>query len=110
MKTNLFFLISLLFISSRIFSQTADWTYCVGGTAYDYSECSTLDHSGAILTCGYYQNRVDFDPGPDSAFSNPYTSFSSHGFLTKKDANGQLIWFVSLEMDISSYALPTIYI
>src|SRR4051812_44229399 len=99
MKTKLFFLFSFLLISSKNFSQIADWANSIGGTEYDYTECSKLDHSGAILTCGHYQNRVDFEPGPDSAYSNPYTTFSPHAYLTKSDANGQLIWFISLEMD-----------
>src|SRR5688500_3561235 len=92
-----------LFFYSTSNSQIADWAYRIGENGFDNSRCAIIDHAGDLLSCGDYHYRMDFDPGPDSTFSNPYTS-GTHMYLTKTDISGNMIWYVSLRLDINSFA------
>ncbi len=103
MKIKIFLLFcSSLLIYSISFSQTVDWAYRTGENGGDYPNCAIMDHAGDILSGGIYHKRVDFDPGPDSTFSAPYTT-NSHMYMTKTDVNGNFTWYVSLRVDLSSY-------
>ena len=49
----------------------------------------TVSDSGYIYIGGYYQNNVDFDPGPGTNFLNAWTP---ELFVLKLDTSGQFHW------------------
>lgn len=53
------------------------WAFKMGGTGYDSGHGISINSSNAICATGYFQNGVDFDPGPAS---NPeFSPLSSYG-------------------------------
>lgn len=62
------------------------------GGNYGFPSSTTMvtDSIGNILTAGYFQGNVDFDPGP--AFYYLSSENTTKTFVTKTDASGNLIW------------------
>lgn len=44
------------------------WAQQVGGTEFDIGNSITVDGSGNVYTTGYFQGKVDFDPGMDTIY------------------------------------------
>jgi len=66
------------------------WVTQAGGSGHDQANSILVNDSNQIYVAGYFQNTVDFDPGP-GVFS--ITSLgNSDGFVQKLDSTGQLIW------------------
>jgi len=65
------------------------WTR-VWGADYHEAGLSLELHADYVYVCGYFNNTVDFDPGPE------VTEFSSHGdwdsYMSKFDTDGNLQW------------------
>jgi PKD-like domain/Beta-propeller repeat len=63
----------------------------------------TTDVFGDIYTIGYFEESVDFDPGPDvyELSSNGETDI----FVTKLNANGQFVWAYSFGSSESDFGL-----
>ncbi|PHR35207.1 MAG: hypothetical protein COA38_02635 [Fluviicola sp.] len=89
--------VSNLTASTRqIFIQKLDangnfvWAKHMVGNGIGYSHSSALDNFGNIYTLGYFYGTVDADPGVGTL------NFNSLGnqdvFITKLDANGNLVW------------------
>ena len=66
------------------------WAKAMGGTGEDLGLSIALDTSGNVYTTGYFQGRVDFDPGAGKA------TLSSAGdrdiFIQKLDSEGNYLW------------------
>jgi len=77
-------------------SQTVflNWGDQIGGTGYDYASSMAVDNLGNVYTTGMFRNTVDFDPG--SGTTNLVSSGVEDCFVLKTDANGQLVWAVSV--------------
>ena len=70
------------------------WAKSVGGTNNDHGQSITTDASGNIYTTGYFQNTVDFDPGP-SVF-NLTSNGNEDFFILKLDSSGNFEWAKSM--------------
>ena len=55
-----------------------------------YGRSFLIDDDGCTLTTGYFHGAVDFDPGPGTTMLSAYSG--NGGFLSKTDANGDLLW------------------
>ena len=66
------------------------WAINIGGSYDDAGNSINLDASGGVYITGYFQDKVDFDPGKSS-----YPLVSSGGtdiFICKFDASGNFVW------------------
>ncbi|MGB0838978.1 MAG: T9SS type A sorting domain-containing protein [Salibacteraceae bacterium] len=97
MKTP-FLLLASFYVSTAIIAQTPnlDWAYRIGGsaTADEYIQGHATDLSGNLLTTGYFDATVDFDPS-----SSTYNLSSTGGtdiFITKVSPSGTLLWAKSI--------------
>ena len=75
-------------------NNTYKWAKSVGTSTAEASQSITIDATGNIYTTGYFQGTVDFDPGP--GVTNLVSSGGNDIFITKFDANGNLIWAKSI--------------
>jgi hypothetical protein len=70
------------------------WAKVMGGSNWDFGHGIAVDASENVYTTGYFNNTVDFDPGPGTA------NLSSNGgadiFVQKLDANGDFLWVKSM--------------
>ncbi len=70
-----------------------EWAQGVGGTSIDDVNEIVLDSGGNMILGGYFDNSVDFDPGPG------VSSISSRGqadiFILKLDRDGNFVWVQS---------------
>ncbi|MGB0428853.1 MAG: T9SS type A sorting domain-containing protein [Bacteroidia bacterium] len=55
-----------------------------------------LDNSGNVLIAGYYSNRIDFDPSPDTSYAYSGTFNNANGFAAKYSNSGELIWGLNI--------------
>ncbi len=62
------------FVTKLDASGTLEWARRFGGTGADFVLDMVLDNTGSILTTGYYERTVDFDPG------SAVTTLTSVGF------------------------------
>ncbi len=67
------------------------WAVKMGGPLYDIANSIKIDVSGNVLTTGYFQGTVDFDPSPTKT-SNLISAGSTDIFVWKLDGAGNLIW------------------
>jgi uncharacterized repeat protein (TIGR01451 family) len=65
------------------------WAKNFGGRGSDISTSIVTDIAGNIYTTGYCASRVDFDPGPDLYYLDPFFSGS---YISKLDVNGNFHW------------------
>ncbi len=72
------------------------WAISMGGprisgsnNGADIGNAVAVDTAGNAYITGSFRNRVDFDPGPDTAI---LTGVGDDVFVAKYDANGQYLW------------------
>lgn len=83
-----------IFILKLDFNGNLIWVKQMGGNGYgfagDSGESILVDISGSVYVTGYFEDTVDFDPGPSTH------TFISEGstdvFIQKLDANGNFVW------------------
>ncbi|MFI5203329.1 MAG: T9SS type A sorting domain-containing protein [Flavobacteriales bacterium] len=78
------------------------WVKTTGDANYDEAYGITEDASGNILSVGYYDGIVDFDPGV--ATFNLTSQSSEDAFIQKLDASGNFVWAKSLGGNSSDVA------
>lgn len=66
------------------------WVKRIGGKYDDRSNSIALDTSGNILLTGYFEGKVDFDPG--SGLTNLISLSGEDVFLLKLDRNGNFMF------------------
>ena len=102
-----------------IFKQDASgnflWAKQFTGT-YMISYSIAVDIAGNVLVTGFFQNTVDFDPGP--TVYNLTVSGGSNIFISKLDMNGNFVWAKKMDglanvftsgFGISTDALGNVY-
>lgn len=60
------------------------------GDTVPASTALDLDKEGNVIICGTFNNKVDFDPGPDKFEMSAVGTFEA--FITKLTSDGDLIW------------------
>lgn len=85
-------LVLILIFPSYIFGQDVqfEWVNVVGSPSHDYTLSVATDANGNVYSMGAFQGTVDMDPGP--AVLNLTSKSGADLFITKYDANGNLIW------------------
>ncbi len=69
---------------------TLVWAKQIGGSLTDQSRSITLDQAGSIISTGYFQDTVDFNPGADENIL-----ISAGGldiYVSKLDRHGNFLW------------------
>lgn len=66
------------------------WAKSFGGSADDRGKSIAVDASGNVVTTGWFQGTVDFDPGAGAA--NLSSAGFSDIFVQKLDASGNFQW------------------
>lgn len=104
MKTlKLLYITALLcaFNTSHGQAPTFEWAKGMGDANYQYGFGLAEDSNGDVLTIGYFQGTVDFDPNAG------VTNLTSQGgydiYAQKLDANGNLLWAKSVGGTNSDY-------
>jgi hypothetical protein len=69
---------------------TLIWGKAFGGTLDDGGYCITSDDIGNVYVSGFFQETVDFDPGP--GVSTLISNGLSDIFILKLSINGDFIW------------------
>lgn len=80
------------------------WAKSMGGISEDNGRCVRTDRAGNIYLSGYFYGPADFDPGPGifNLTSNPGVT---NVYVSKLDANGNLIWAKQMGGTGSDYCL-----
>ena len=71
-------------------AQNFQWARSMGGPTDEIGNSIAVDSSGNVYTTGYFKGTIDFDPGPGT--STLTSAGSQDAFISKLDANGNLIW------------------
>lgn len=66
------------------------WAKTLGNTTDDRGRDITVDRHGNVYVTGFFQNTVDFDPGPGTY--NLSSSGADDIFALKLDTDGNFIW------------------
>lgn len=72
----------------------------MGGIGQDYARQVAVDALGNVYTIGYFRDTVDFDPGPGTY--NLISAGFDDIFISKLDANGNLVWAIRLGSSVSN--------
>ncbi len=88
------------FFSFAVFSlvtaqtPTLTWVNAMAGTDNNHARTMVVDDSGNVYTTGYYYHEADFNPSPSDTLilTNLSTSDNNNIFVTKFDANGNIVW------------------
>ena len=92
------------------------WARRWGGGGSDLPYAVAVDVAGATVTAGTFTGTVDFDPGPGVVQLAP-AGGTSGTFVSKLDANGDLVWARSLggpaapsALDLTTDATGAVYL
>jgi hypothetical protein len=77
------------------------WAKSMGAAHSDVGNDIALDGSGNVCVIGYFQDTVDFDPGPGSANLNGLGAEDI--FICKLDANGGYLWADAIASSASEF-------
>jgi hypothetical protein len=77
-------------------SQDLIWANGLSGTTNESSSSIFVDAAGNSYLSGVYTSTTDFDPGPGVFNLTTSSVGSSDAFVSKYDANGNLIWAKSM--------------
>lgn len=61
-------------------------------TTNDIMTSISIDDAGNIYSTGFFQNDIDFDPGPGTHYVSTPSLFNYDGFIHKMDSAGNFIW------------------
>jgi uncharacterized delta-60 repeat protein/gliding motility-associated-like protein len=68
------------------------WAKAIGGAGWLMLNSLALDPAGDVLTTGYFNNTLDFDPGP---LTYSLTGVGYDVFISKLDDAGNFVWATS---------------
>lgn len=82
-----------IFVSKFDTTGTLLWAKAMGGIYNDGSAATiAVDPEGNVYTTGGFMGTADFDPGPATFNMTAATTGQTDIFITKLDANGELVW------------------
>jgi hypothetical protein len=93
-----------IFISKLDASGNFAWAKQLGGTSSDHGYSIAVDTSGNVYTTGYFQDTVDFDPGPDTF--NLTSAGSADIFVHKISQPNAGLGEIFFEQKMSIYPNP----
>ncbi|MCB9244930.1 MAG: T9SS type A sorting domain-containing protein [Flavobacteriales bacterium] len=67
------------------------WAKSFGGTGDDHGFSLTIDESGNVISCGYFSDTVDFDPGAGTSYLASQGA-SPDIFIQKMNSSGNFVW------------------
>lgn len=76
------------------------WTIASGSTGIDDGRGIVTDGVNNVYTVGVFTGTVDFDPG--IGVTNKTATGSGSGFISKFDANGNLVWNLQISGTVSA--------
>jgi hypothetical protein len=76
----------------------------MGGSGIDAGTGIMVDNNGDLITSGYFQTSVDFDP--NAGTSNLVSSGGTDTYFGKYDTNGNLIWIKKIGGSAGDIAAP----
>ena len=85
------FTLALMPITTQ--SQVFLWAKGIGGPGHDLAGLVGLDKYGNIHLTGFFEDTVDFDPGP--GIYNLVAQGSENAYVLKLDPDGNLVWVKS---------------
>ncbi|MCC6515674.1 MAG: SBBP repeat-containing protein [Chitinophagales bacterium] len=90
-RRSLFLVVFFSFFIQNLQAQPINfsWAKRIGDIGFDHCNNFCMDASGNILSTGYFEYTVDFDPGGGTA---NLTASNWDIFITKMDAAGNLLW------------------
>lgn len=95
---NRYILICLLFLIPICkFGQAFNWAKKIGGTNYDVSNSIEMDLLNNVYITGSFNGMVDFDP--NAGIKDLFSYGLGDAFITKLDANGNLLWALNIGGD-----------
>ena len=101
MKMKIILLMSFYFLCLSTKAQTYQWAKKIGGPLAIQINAMTTDNQGNIFVAGFFNESMDFDPGPGIDL---HTSAGGDDiFFAKYDSSGNLLWAKSLPGDAFSY-------
>jgi len=92
-----------IFISKFDASGNFVWAKSFGGISTDNPSCIALDGTSNIYVTGFFNETVDFDPGPGTYTLNALTG-SPAMFILKLDANGNFVFAKQIGGSSSTYS------
>jgi hypothetical protein len=101
------FTFTILLCALMLCAQPVDWLRSMGGNGNEGAMDVATDALGNVYTTGYFQDTVDFDPGPGT-----YTLASAGGYdiyVIKLDPAGNFVWARSFgqQLDDEGISLAT---
>lgn len=84
------FLLILILISARNFSQNFVWAKSIGGMLSDRGHSIATDLSGNVYTAGRFDIAADFDPNSPTYYLGSPGLTSA--FVSKLDSGGNFVW------------------
>jgi hypothetical protein len=89
-----FLLFAITVFSSGIFAQNFQWAKSIGGNSSDQATSIAVDSHGNVYSTGYFNETVDFDPGPGTF--NLTSAGYDDIFISKLDSSGKFIWAIQI--------------
>jgi PKD repeat protein len=106
-----FFAISLIALNAQTGTlPSLEWVNSFGGSGSEYGQSLDIDQNGNIITTGWFQGTVDFDPG--SGVLELTSNGNSDIYILKTDVAGNPIWAKSIggTSDDRAYSVTCDYI
>jgi hypothetical protein len=81
------------------------WIKRIGGAGYDRGLSILNDDLGNVYASGYYNQSVDFDPGPDTYIIDAIGT--QDFYIIKLNTDGDFLWANSIDAAIHSIAIDS---
>ena len=83
-----------VYVMERLEEGGDGWVYKVGGSGNDSATGVAIAANGDILFSGWFEETVDFDPGPGL---DEHSAYGYNAFVTRLSSMGVYLWTKSLD-------------
>lgn len=91
---SILFILAGLMLQAQVTIPKLDWMHTISGSSHGLGYDVALDKSGNVLITGYFNNTVDFEPGP--GVTNLTATGGYDVFVSKYTNDGTFIWAKSM--------------